>query len=198
MTSGIESVLRDQVAAAHNRQTDELRRAARGAAQQLADRIATRATFRLVLEGDGGGEWFLVIRDGEMRVTESDDEPPLISVYQTVDGWQRLHAAGAAMLGAGGGRVQLTPDRVTRLRALRGALEFRLTEVDASDGVTVVLQLGGDRGRVPSTTVITLRAADAMRMRSGELPPPQAMMQGLVQLAGDVSFAVQVGTALLM
>jgi len=35
-------------------------------------------------------------------------------------------------------------------------------------------------------------------MRAGELAPPQAMVRGLVQLAGDASLAVQIGAAFFM
>lgn len=196
--SSVGEVLRDRVAAAHNRRTAELRRAADEAGRRLADRLAVAATLRLVLEGAEGGEWHLVVRDGEMRVETASDDAPVMTVFQSVADWQRLLAAGKALLGAGGGGVELSPARVARLRALSGALEFRLTEIDGEEPVRVLLQLGGARERRAPATTVTLRAEDAQRMRTGELAPPQAMMQGLVQLAGDTALAMQVGAALFM
>ena len=194
----VGEVLRDRVAAAHNRRTAELRGAAAEAARRLAGRLAVAATLRLVLEGAGGGEWHLVVRDGEMRVETASDDAPVMTVFQSVVDWQRLLAAGKGLFVGRGGGVELSPARVARLRALSGALEFRLTEVDGGQPVKVLLQLGGARERRAPATTLTLRAEDAQRMHAGELAPPQAMMQGLVQLAGDAALAMQVGAALFM
>jgi hypothetical protein len=60
------------------------------------------------------------------------------------------------------------------------------------------MQLGGGRERLAPATTLTVRATDAQRLRTGELQPPQAMMQGLVQIGGDASLAMQVGVALFM
>jgi hypothetical protein len=196
--TSVEAILRDRVAAAHVRRTAELRHAADEAARRLADRLTVAATLRLVLEGAGGGEWYLVVRDGEMRVETASDDVPVMTVFQSVADWRRLLAADKGLFAAGGGGTDLSPARVARLQALSGALEFRLTEVDGGEPVSVQLQLGAARERLAPATTITLRAEDAQRMRTGELAPPQAMMQGLVQLAGDMSLAMQVGAALFM
>ena len=193
----IEAVLRDRVAAAHDRRTAELRTQVEAAERRLAERLAVTVTFRLVLEGPGGGAWHLVLRDGAMHVERATDATPLITVFQNVDGWERLLAAGGHLFTAAGG-PEFSPGRVARLEAIAGALEFRLLEVDAGDPVSVIVQLGGGRERLDATTTITLRAADAQRLRSGDLTPPQAMMQGLVQIGGDASLAIQVGIALFM
>lgn len=219
--AGITAVLRERVAAEHNRRTEELKREADRAAQRLTERLATAATFRLVLEGSGGGEWHLVVRDGNMRVealgdegpggpklsdpaegardvgTDAEEARPVVTVFQSVEAWQRLLEAGQGFFTAGGG-TELNQDRIARLRQLSGAIEFRLTDVDGGDPVLVSMQLGPARERLAATTTITLRADVARRIRAGELPPQQAMMQGLVQLGGDVSLAMQVAIALFM
>jgi hypothetical protein len=190
-------VLRERVAAAHNRRTDELRAQADAAASRLAERIAVAATLRLVLEGPDGGEWYLVLRDGRMEVMSASTEVPVVTIFQSTECWTRLLAAGKGFLAAGGG-PELDPGRVARLEAIAGAIEFRLTEVDDGEPVAVVMQLGGGHERLAPATTLTLRAADAQRLRTGELPPPQAMMQGLVQIGGDASLAMQIGVALFM
>jgi len=196
--TSVEAILRERVVVAHNRRTAELRRAGDGSERRLSDRLAVVATLRLVLEGAGGGEWYLVVRDGEMRVEATSDDAPVVTVFQSVLDWQRLLVAGKGLFAAGGGGVELNPVRVARLKALAGALQFRLTEVDDGEPVSVLLQLGGSLQRLAPATTLTLRAEDAQRMRAGELAPPQAMVRGLVQLAGDASLAVQIGAAFFM
>ncbi len=195
--ASVDSVLRERVAAAHNQRTDELRAQADAATRRLTERLAVAATLRLVLEGADGGEWYLVLRDGRMEVTSASNEAPLVTIYQSAESWARLLAAGKGFLAAGGG-PELDAGRAARLQTIAGAIEFRLTEVDDGGPVTVVMQLGGGHERLTPTTTLTLRAADAQRLRTGELQPPQAMMQGLVQIGGDASLAMQVGVALFM
>jgi hypothetical protein len=195
--ASVETVLRERVAAAHNQRTDELRAQADAAARRLAERLAVAATLRLVLDGTGGGEWYLVLRDGRMEVDSASTKTPVVTIFQSAESWTRLLAAGKGFLAAGGG-PELDAGRVAKLEAITGAIEFRLTEVDDGAPVAVVMQLGGGRERLTPATTLTLRAADAQRLRSGELQPPQAMMQGLVQIGGDASLAMQVGVALFM
>lgn len=195
--ASIETVLRERVAAAHNQRTEELRAQAEAAERRLAERLGVAATLRLVLEGQGGGEWYLVVREGVMRIERASDEAPVVTVFQRTESWERLLAAGKGFLAAGGG-PELDAGRVARLKAIAGAIEFHLTEVDDGGAVDVLMQLGGGSERLTPKTTLTLRAADAQRLRSGELQPPQAMMQGLVQIGGDASFAMQVGVALFM
>ena len=196
--ANVETVLRDRVAAAHNRRTEELHRGTETAARRLADRLATAATFRLVLEGPGGGEWYLVLRDGMMRVEASSDEAPVLTLFQAIEGWRRLLAAEAGFFGGDPGRTELSRERVARLKVLSGALEFRLSGVEGGRPVIALLQLGAGRDRLAPTTVLTLRAEDARLIRTGELTPQEAVMRGLVQMSGDLSLAIQVGFALFM
>ena len=195
--TSVESVLRERVAAAHNQRTDELRAQADAAARRLTERLAVAAALRLVLDGADGGEWYLVLRDGRMEIASAIAEEPVVTIYQTAESWGRLLAAGKGFLAAGGG-PELDAPRITKLRAIKGAIEFRLMEVDEGEPISVVMQVGGGRERLAPTTTLTLRAADAQRLRTGELQPPQAMMQGLVQIGGDASLAMQVGVALFM
>jgi hypothetical protein len=68
IAASVETLLREQVAAVHNRRRAELCQAGSPSERRLSDRLAVVATLRLVLEGAGGGERYLLARDGDMRV----------------------------------------------------------------------------------------------------------------------------------
>ncbi len=186
------SFLREQVAPRVRQRADELRASIARLQSQLEDRLAAEATLELVLEGDGGGVWYLELRNGEMTVADRPLGPPLIRVYQSRADWEALARGPGAQPPAGG---DLTRSRIQRLRGVEGAIEFRLTD-DGGERRTVV-QFGPGERAAPRCTV-GMRVEDARRLQSGELTPQAAFMQGLVKLQGDVAFAMQVGAALLM
>jgi hypothetical protein len=162
--------------------------------RELDDRLAVKATVQLVLEG--GGTWYLNLRDGETRVEDLPDSPPVIRLYQERTEWEALvRAQLAGRAGLPALAPELTKSRIERLRALEGAIAFRLGSAEGER--TIRVQFGEADPMKPRTTV-SLRAEDALRLQAGELTPQAAFMQGLVKLEGDLAFAMQVGTALFL
>jgi len=162
--------------------------------RELEDRLAAVATIQLVL--DGSGTWYLNLRDGETRVADVPDSPPIVRLYQDRKDWELLLLA---QLAGGAGLPALAPEltrsRIERLRALDGSIAFRLGS-DDGERVVLVQFCAGERAQ-PRCTV-SVRAEDALRLQSRELTPQAAFMQGLVRLEGDLAFAMQVGTALFV
>jgi hypothetical protein len=188
--------LREQVAARVARRVAELRADIARLERELDERVGAEATVQLVLEGAGGGTWYLNLRGGAMTVDELPQNPPAVRVVQSVEDWQALARAGlAAQVGGPAGATDITRTRVTRLRALGGAMEFRLTSDEGERKVR--LQFGAGDAAEPRC-VITVRADDARRLQAGEIPPQMAFMQGLLKLQGDAAFAMQVGAALFL
>ncbi len=191
--------LRDHVAPRSRRRVEDLRAQIKRLEAELADRLAAEATIEIVLEGAGGGTWYLNVRQGETEVATSPTAAPLVRVFQPLADWEALArtelAAGAGDGGALPAGGDLTRARVDRLRGLQGALEFRLV---ADDGERrTVVQFGSGEQQPPRCT-LRLRADDARRLRTGEVSPQAAFLQGLVKLEGDLAFAMQVGAALFM
>jgi hypothetical protein len=156
-------------------------------------RLAAEGTVQLVLEGDGGGVWYLNLRHGETQVGDLPEFPPLVRVYQSREDWEALaglQVAGGSLTGG----TDLTRTRIERLRTLEGALEFRLM---GDEGERRMLVQFGVAERAEPRCTVTLRAEDARRLQSGELSPQAAFMQGIVKLQGDIAFAMQVGVAVL-
>lgn len=183
-----EAFLCEQVAPRLAQRIEDLRGEIDRLHRELADRMTAEATVALVLEGPGGGIWYMNIRDGQMVVSREATHPPLVSVHQTREDWEALARAAG---GSGSMGTELTASRIDRLREIRGTLEFRLATGDAERRVEV--RLGEGAG---SRCTLSLKAEDAIRLQSGELRPEAAFIQGLVKLQGDVTLAMQLGAVL--
>ena len=190
--------LRDHVAPRSRRRIDELREQIARLEGELADRLAAEATIELVLEGDGGGVWYLNLRQGDTQVAAAPAAPPVIRVYQSRADWNALarsEVAPGAVSEGGTPAGDLTSAHIVRLQNLQGALEIRL---QADDGeLRTVVQFGAGERAAPRCT-LRLRIEDARRLRCGQLAPQVAFLQGLVKLEGDLAFAMQIGTALFL
>jgi hypothetical protein len=186
--------LREHVAPRVERRVGQLRAEVARLQRELDERIGATATVELILEGDGGGRWYLNLRDGRMQVADTPDEPPLVRVYQRRGDWEALTRAHLASGATGGGPgADLTRTRVERLCGVTGTIEFRLTgQVERS----VRIQFGSGEA-VPARCVVTLGAAEFTKLQTGELAPQVAFLQGLVKVQGDMGFAMQLATALL-
>ena len=186
--------LREHVAPRVERRVAQLRADLGRLQRELDDRLAAAGTVQLILEGAGGGTWYLNLRDGQMHVAETPDGPPLVRVYQSRDDWEalaRAHVTAGAAVGGGG--FELTRSRIERLRSVVGTIEFRLTG-DTERSVRVQLGPGEPS---PPRCVVVVAAADFAKLQSGDLAPQVAFLQGLVKVQGDMGFAMLLGTALL-
>jgi putative sterol carrier protein len=197
-----EEFLRAVVAPAFEQQVEALRARIATLERELADREAAEASVRIQVDGDGGGTWYLNVQKGRMEVQADPSQPVLFSITQSAADWDAL-VRGGTMLGApggspaSGGRGAFTRSRIERLLLLEGTVRFVIRADDGAERV-VTLHLGpGDPANPPRTT-ITLREADARRLREGSLDPQAAFLQGLVSIGGDMGLAIQLGTALFL
>src|SRR6266581_3568247 len=109
--------LREHVAPRSARRVAQLKAEIARLQRELDDRLAATATVQLVLEGDG--TWYLNLRDGETRVADVPDSPPIIRLYQERKDWESLVRAQLAdRAGLPALAPELTRSRIERLRAL--------------------------------------------------------------------------------
>lgn len=184
--------LREHVADRLRKRIEELRSQVARFERELEDRLAAEATLEFVLEGAGGGAWYVNVDGEDIRVERTPARPPIVRLTQSRDDWEALARAGLGV-GAPPGAGDLTRARIARLATLKGTLEFRLV---TDDGQRRVLVQFGDADATSPRCAVTVRADDARRMQSGELTPQAAFLQGLARLEGDVALAMQVGAAL--
>ena len=190
------ALLREQVSERMKKRIAELKSKIAALERDLDERLGAEATIKVELAGDGGGTWFVNVKGGEATIETSAANPPIMSVHQTVDAFRRGAAAGGGGLGGPGSNQELTRSRIQRMKGIKGSVEFRMTEHPEGD-LSVVLCFGGiDKPATPQTT-ITVKAADAKKMATGELNPQAAFMQGVLKITGDAAFAMQLGMAMM-
>lgn len=169
--------------------------------------VDVRLGVRLV--GDGGGEWVIHLDHGEMRVLAEPRNDTPFTLVQSVEDWRGAlwegkggafgqqaaalfrpgtqPAGGAGRPGAGAG---MSPAALEAMRALSGVIRMRVVGGAGGDWA-VDFKLGP--GEIPAdpTTTVTITAADADAMASGQLDPMQAFMSGKIQVAGDMGLMMQ-------
>ncbi len=160
----------------------------------------------LLLDGEGGGEWVLRIRDGVVVVSAESRSEAGFTFVQSVDDWR-----GALWEGRGGAMGQgaaslFRPGSAASASPGIGAAPslLALEQLGTLDGVIRMVVSGGEGGDwavsfklgpgeilAEPTTTVTVSAEDATKLGSGELNPIEALMAGRIQVAGDMGLVMQ-------
>ncbi|HEV8320958.1 MAG TPA: SCP2 sterol-binding domain-containing protein [Myxococcota bacterium] len=186
---------------------------------RLAGVMAAEAVVRIVLRGEGGGDWTLRLAAGQLRVeATAQSEARLMSLVQSAADFKAAQE-GAVSLGFGGADREdkaqpggpgpaaglmrfLTGPRIERLRTLAGTLRFVVTSVDGDPERTWSLTLVLGPGEPPdppdkADCTISVGHADSKLMAEGKLAPPAAFMAGKVKIAGNMGLAMQLGSLMM-
>lgn len=159
-------------------------------------------TLGVRLDGEGGGEWRLRLREGGLSVEAGSSEEAAFTVVQTVADWRGAlwEGRGGAFgkqsralfePGAGaGGPGAMPPSALAQLQMLRGLIKMVVAGGPGGDWA-VAFKLGPGPVPDPPTTTVTVSAADAEALERGELDPMQAFMSGRIQIAGDMALLMQ-------
>ena len=175
-----------------------------------AEEVDVRLGIRL--EGEGGGEWVLHLDHGQLRVIPGSRQETAFTYLQSVEDWRgalwegrgaaigdgaaQLFKPGAPAAAAAaaptGGTLGGAPSAsaLQQMEKLSGVIKMVVTGEDGEDW-SVAFKLGP--GEIPAepTTTITLTAADAAALQSGELDPMTAFMSGRMQVTGDMTLMMQ-------
>jgi hypothetical protein len=172
----------------------------RGALQALDLPLGVR------LDGRGGGEWLLEMRNGSLCVERGSRARAAFTVVQSVQDWRGAlwegrggvigqHAAGAFRPGGGaaariGELLAGSAAALARVRELAALLRVSITGGEGGDW-SLALMLGPGEIPAEATTQVSLRSEDADAMVRGELNPLEAFMGGRIQIFGDVTLLMQ-------
>lgn len=191
----------DKVAPQFRRRIDEMQRQIATLQQQIQDRLNAQGTVRMVVEGEGGGTWYLNTKNGEMTVTAEPTFPPVMTVYQSraYFDWSAAMATESGLFGPSSrnNQSELTKSRIERLRKIKGLLQFSFTHLPDGGEQSFCIHLGdGERPAAPQTT-LSMKADDAQKIARGDLNPQMAFMNGTIKVSGDMALAMQFGAAMM-
>jgi hypothetical protein len=196
-----ETFFTEKVAPQFSRRIEDLRRQIMTLEQQVQERVNAQASLRIVIEGNGGGTWYLNVNKGEMTFTTEPAFPPFMTIYQprSYFDWAVSMATDAGLFGPGArtNQNELTKSRIERLKILKGLLQFTFTNIPDGSEQSFYIQLGdGERPATPQT-VLSMKAEDAQKMARGEINPQMAFMGGTIKITGDMALAIQFGAAMM-
>jgi hypothetical protein len=196
-----EIFLKEKVAPQFRRRIDDLRRQVASLEQQIQDRTAALASIRMIIDGEGGGAWYLNVSHGDMTVGNEPAFPPLLTIYQSraYFDWAMSLAADSGLFGPSGrgGQNDLGKSRIERLKLLKGSLQFTFTDLPDGSERSFILQFGDGERPSAAQTMLSLKAEDAQKLARGELDPTTALMGGIIKINGDMALAMQFGAAMM-
>ncbi len=194
----------ETVPAQWNRTLAEQETAASGddeAKRVLEGMRAVNATLRIDVTGEGGGTWFLNVREGAMATEDVAASPPILTVIQDGNAFERVAAdAGDSALGLLGGLsgftgdFKLTQSRLDNLAGVAGCLAL---EVTGDEGFAFRVHFGTDPVPDEPHTAITVSPEVYADLREGRLDPQNAFMSGQLDVSGDLQIAMMLALAAL-
>ncbi len=152
--------------------------------------------------GEQGGEWSVVLNQGEVEIKEGLDPGtavtfvlPTQNFIEFVTG-QRDEVMMQPPGGGMAGGASLTPEEVNKqfrknmeaLRGIKGQMQFIADDPDRPFNVHIKFQ--GEL-KDQADAVLTVATEDLRQMSKGELSPPQAFMMGKVKVKGDMGLIMQ-------
>lgn len=157
------------------------------------------ATIRVVVEGEGGGTFFLNICAGRMSAGMGASHPPFLTVIQDRRAFERLasEAGDSALALLGGlsglaGEMKLTRARIQNLGDVNALVRFAVT---GDDGFELRTHFGAEPVPPEPKTTITVDGQAYRDLRSGALDPQSAFMSEQIRIEGDMQTAMQLALA---
>ena len=196
---------RERVPEQFNHTLDEQRAAANSdpdAARMLEEMEAVRTA--IVVQVDSGDALYRHVFDierGRMRYVDQPARAPFLILGHALEDFANIRReCGDSLLGFLGGlaglgeEMRLTSQRVRSLRELHGSLVFERLGVG---GFVLFASFGIETPAAEPRTKIRLDDAIYTQLRSGELDPQDAFMDGRIEIEGDMEMAVGLALAAL-
>ena len=188
----------EQIPTQWNRMLDEQEALGEPGRSVFEGMIAVDATIRVDIL-DEGDSYFMNIQAGRMSAGDKAAHPPFLTLLQTREAFDRLaaEAGDSAMALLGGlsglaGEMKLTQQRIENLSDVNGLLRFTVT---GDNGFELLTQFGTDPIPDEPITSIAIDAEAYSELRSGELNPQDAFMNGRIKIEGDMQMAMQLALA---
>lgn len=196
-----EAFYTERIPRQFNRALDEQEASDEDGARLLDDMRAVTATMKIVVQGAGGGEWFLNIDKGRMSSGPAPAKEPFLTLIHDSEAFEVLEReAGDSALGFLGGlagmagELRLTRTRLENLAGLSGCLAFSLT---GEGGFSLLTHFGSEPMPAEPTCQISVDGEIYRALRAGEMNPQDAFMSGKIEVGGDMQMAMQLALAVM-
>ncbi len=151
--------------------------------------VPQELTMQYVLTGDGGGEWAVTIKDGQLATSKGRHDA-VITFTLSADDFRD------AILGRNGATLAILlpqnrpgrPDNSGRVKQMKGTVAQELAR-DGMDPFKIEMCFNG--GEAPRT-VLKMKLADFVAMQEGRLNGQEAFMTGRLRIEGDMAFMMQI------
>jgi len=148
-------------------------------------------TMQYCLTGDGGGDWTVEIREGQMAARKGCRDAHLTFTVSVPD-WRD------AVLGRNGATLGVIlpqprpgrPDNSARARELKGTLALELSR-EGADPFRV--EMCFNNAATPRT-LLKMKLSEYVDMQTGKLNGQEAFMTGRLRVEGDLGFLMQIAT----
>ncbi|MCA9564866.1 MAG: SCP2 sterol-binding domain-containing protein [Myxococcales bacterium] len=207
-----EKFLTEEVPAAFADTYAAFKQAAEDASGDEADDMEDRldefddleVTVKVSLTGAGGRDYYFNLSDSELEVSDEGAFDSLVEIVQDVTEFETLKRQGVDALSSAGGKpssgrivkslMKLNPDIVDRISQQNVTMKLVLTEVPEIDTASVVIRLGTSNSHPDPLMTISATVDNYRQIASGKVPAPQAFMQGLLKIDGDISIAMRLAS----
>ncbi len=182
-------------------QQGELARTDTEAQRIFEEMSGVTTSIRILVDGEGGGDFALDIRDGRMTAADSCAMDPFVTIRHDVKDLESLiRESGDSALGFLGGlaglagEMRLTRSRIENLDGLQGTARLELT---GGTGFRVDTHFGN--APLPNEPHCTIRVDDDVYrdLRTGSIPAQEAFMTGKIAIEGDMQMAMELALAAL-
>jgi putative sterol carrier protein len=157
---------------------------------------------RVRIEGEGGGEWDLTTRAGELRVSAAATSETPVTLAQSLADWRAVTVGEEGAIDLvpprGGSLDSMFVDPALRqlLQTTRGTVRFEVTGYNGRTWA-LTLKLGDQRMPASPDATITVDAETYGKLLKRELQAPEAYFSGKIRIGGDTGLAMQIAMAMM-
>jgi len=206
MSEAARAFYTEKIPSQFNRALDEQEALAASGDDANAQRIldgmkAAEASIEVIVDGEGGGTFYLNVASGRMTAGDAPAREPFLTMKHGLEALVALEReSGDSALGFLGGlaglagEIRLTAGRLDNLADVEGSMQFEMT---GGGGFSLRTHFGGKPVPDEPDCSISVDGDAYAELKSGELNPQDAFMNGKIAVGGDMQMAMQLAFSVM-
>ena len=201
MTDGVHRFYRERVPEQFNRALEETLRTEGDEGRNYQGLIAVHDTIEVRVDELPGSPFHLNIDAGRMTAGDRGSHEPFLILLHDAAACEAIEReSGESALGFLGGmaglnqEIRLTQLRVDKLRQVNGTVGLTL---DGPGGFSLCAHFGGGTPASSPACELVIDGSIYGSLRSGEIDPQEAFMNGKIEIGGDMQIAMQLALAMM-